>query len=46
MLLLKLVDSADVDALVRVAASIAFKNSVKRNWKRVSEISMACRLVV
>ena len=36
VLLLRLVDSATTDGLVRVAAAISFKNSVKRNWRIVS----------
>lgn len=33
VLLLKLVDDASTDGLIRVAAAISFKNSVKRNWR-------------
>ena len=40
VLLLKIVDSDSTDGLIRVAAAIAFKNSVKRNWRIVSQISM------
>lgn len=36
VLLLNIVDSASADGLIRVAAAIAFKNSVKRNWRIVS----------
>lgn len=32
ILLLNLVDKEDIDAMIRVAGSIAFKNFVKRNW--------------
>lgn len=32
ILLLNLVDKEDIDATIRVAGSIAFKNFVKRNW--------------
>ncbi|KAL7294315.1 hypothetical protein TKK_0012326 [Trichogramma kaykai] len=33
LLLLHLVDKAEVDLTIRVAGAIAFKNYVKRNWK-------------
>jgi len=36
LLLLHLVDLATVEIPIRVAASIAFKNFVKRNWAVVS----------
>ena len=36
LLLLKLIAKEDVDLTIRVAAAIAFKNFVKRNWKIVS----------
>lgn len=36
VLLLQIVDDASSDALIRFAAAIAFKNSVKRNWRIVS----------
>jgi len=36
LLLLHLMDKADVDMHLRVGASITFKNFVKRNWKIVS----------
>jgi len=36
LLLLHLIDKADVDMHLRVGASITFKNFVKRNWKVVS----------
>uniref|UniRef100_A0A131Y3V5 Exportin-2 n=1 Tax=Ixodes ricinus TaxID=34613 RepID=A0A131Y3V5_IXORI len=32
VLLLNLVDKADIDIVIRVAGAIAFKNYVKRNW--------------
>ncbi|CAN7996022.1 unnamed protein product [Ixodes hexagonus] len=32
VLLLNLVDKADIDMVIRVAGAIAFKNYVKRNW--------------
>jgi len=35
-LLLQIVDDASADGLIRFAAAIAFKNSVKRNWRIVS----------
>lgn len=35
VLLLGIVDGASSDAVIRVAAAIAFKNSVKRNWRNV-----------
>ena len=40
VLLLKIVDSDSTDAQIRIAAAIAFKNSVKRNWRIVSQISL------
>ena len=36
VLLLQIVDDASADGLIRFAAAIAFKNSVKRNWRIVS----------
>jgi len=39
LLLLHLIDKADVDMHLRVGASITFKNFVKRNWKVVSRLS-------
>jgi len=36
LLLLHLIDKADVDMHLRVGAGITFKNFVKRNWKVVS----------
>ena len=36
VLLLQIVDDASADGLIRCAAAIAFKNSVKRNWRIVS----------
>ena len=41
VLLLKIVDDASADGLIRFAAAIAFKNSVKRNWRIVSSIKIA-----
>ena len=38
VLLLEIVDDASADGLIRFAAAIAFKNSVKRNWRIVSLI--------
>lgn len=38
VLLLEIVDDASADGLIRFAAAIAFKNSVKRNWRIVSSI--------
>ena len=35
LLLLHLIDKADVDMHLRVGAGITFKNFVKRNWKVV-----------
>lgn len=35
LLLLSLVDNANVDVTIRIAGSIVFKNYVKRNWKIV-----------
>lgn len=35
VLLLGIVDSSSSEAIIRVAAAIAFKNSVKRNWRIV-----------
>lgn len=39
VLLLNIVDNATADGLIRFAAAIAFKNSVKRNWRIVSSIN-------
>ena len=36
VLLLQLVAEASTDGLIRIAAAISFKNSVKRNWRIVS----------
>ena len=36
VLLLQLVAETSTDGLVRIAAAISFKNSVKRNWRIVS----------
>lgn len=36
ILLLHLIDKDNVDMTIRVAAAIAFKNYVKRNWPVVS----------
>ena len=36
VLLLHLMDKADMDMFIRVSAAIAFKNFVKRNWRVVS----------
>ncbi|XP_078362373.1 exportin-2-like isoform X2 [Oculina patagonica] len=37
VLLLNIVDNASADGLIRVAAAIAFKNSVKRNWRIIPD---------
>lgn len=37
VLLLQIVDDASADALIRFAAAIAFKNSVKRNWRIIPD---------
>jgi len=42
LLLLHLIDKADVDMHLRVGASITFKNFVKRNWKVVSRKTLFC----
>ena len=36
VLLLQLVAESSTDGLIRIAAAISFKNSVKRNWRIVS----------
>lgn len=36
LLLLYLVDKPDIDLMIRVAGSVAFKNYIKRNWRIVS----------
>lgn len=38
VLLLNLIDKAEVDMTIRVAGSIAFKNYIKRNWA-INEVS-------
>ena len=38
--LLGIVNDATADELIRVAAVIAFKNSVKRNWRIVSTFKL------
>ena len=35
LLLLKLLDKAEVDQHIRVSSAITFKNYVKRNWRVV-----------
>ena len=42
LLLLHLIDKADVDMHLRVGASITCKNFVKRNWKVVSTNTVEC----
>jgi len=32
MLLLHLIDKAEVDMTIRIAGAVAFKNYIKRNW--------------
>ncbi|GBN11500.1 Exportin-2 [Araneus ventricosus] len=39
VLLLTLVDKADVDMTIRVAGAVTFKNYVKRNWRIISLLS-------
>lgn len=36
LLLLHLVGKGEMDMTIRIAGAIAFKNYVKRNWKKVS----------
>lgn len=36
LLLLYLIDKAEVDLTIRVAGAVAFKNYIKRNWGTVS----------
>ncbi|GBN11501.1 Exportin-2 [Araneus ventricosus] len=39
VLLLTLVDKADVDMTIRVAGAVTFKNYVKRNWRIVDDVN-------
>lgn len=40
VLLLGIVNNNNEGELIRVAAAIAFKNSVKRNWRIVSQLEV------